>query len=736
MTPAERHQPQPQLPERDHPQNRSLPEKKIADVDTLDRQSKGCGTETPEGSQVAAQNIRRFIPQHDRPLFVTPPTPAAPRGNGDPLPLGMRKCLPRFALGLLLSSQRRSNRGPRTTIEAFSVVHNLRHSPSWSAGATLSSSHRSTIAACRAAPSHPLRDNDGDLSDDNNDGDNDAPTNNDSQTPPNFYDDFGGQIIGGSLERKTSSAGGSPSSIDDDAAGLLLGERMRGVTMQEETTRQQTQDNWKRGHWEVRGFRLDPDPPIEALTETSSGYGKSSEDARIHVCLVASDPDDPARLWVGRTDGSLLAVQMGNEFLTSFQSKLSATYAADTGAATIAPTLVNVQDTAALDSTKDEDDEEDETTRRKSFSTNPFELEFQGSVPGGRPLSKLLIVVGERSEDASSRLLVATKDSGDIVQYRIDEGGDRLELHPLSTLHGGHGTGSNVVLLQRITSVDTQGETKSTKKTTTTVVSVADDGTVALWDMASSDGPLIYHCQLGIDPKQVDAAREPVTVCSADCDDQFLFLGTIDGRILVYELHDLVRAAESPLSDRIPMPCGQWVTSAQHQQSITALKCAGPGSLGQQQHEGRALSITLLTGDRSGAVKQWDVFSRTSEPDKNGASTTRVDHWPKLATQRLPQRAHAFRSMHTAAVTSLLPLNDGTIVSASNDGSIVAWNPATGKPHFFMDGFEPAIRSLCWQDNTLVTDGMKHLVCVHDFGIEPPEEEDEDSWDFDFGEPV
>jgi WD40 repeat protein len=129
-------------------------------------------------------------------------------------------------------------------------------------------------------------------------------------------------------------------------------------------------------------------------------------------------------------------------------------------------------------------------------------------------------------------------------------------------------------------------------------------------------------------------------------------------------------------------------------------------------------------------VKQWEVVTRNVQlSDDSPTLTTKLEHWPRLSTQRLPKRAHLFQRLHAGPVTALLPVDSTKILSASRDGSIVAWNPVSGNSYFFMDGFERDLRSLCVQENTLVTNGMKHLVCVHDFNIEDSEFEDDDDWD-------
>jgi hypothetical protein len=83
------------------------------------------------------------------------------------------------------------------------------------------------------------------------------------------------------------------------------------------------------------------------------------------------------------------------------------------------------------------------------------------------------------------------------------------------------------------------------------------------------------------------------------------------------------------------------------------------------------------------------------------------------------------------------------LISKNKTPSVRAWNTATGKEMFCMDGFPDPIRSLCLLDsgssdastdilrNTLlITDGMNKYVCVHDFSAD-----DENDTDYDLDMP-
>jgi WD40 repeat protein len=244
--------------------------------------------------------------------------------------------------------------------------------------------------------------------------------------------------------------------------------------------------------------------------------------------------------------------------------------------------------------------------------------------------------------------------------------------------------------------------------------SASQDGSLALWDIKGGD--LLYKCQMTSPDTDL-----PITIQSADSDGTNVFVGTSTGQVWAYNVVDWMAsaAAQGALGGACPLPAGRWTAS---ESPITSLSCAGPGSLGRGSNS--QSSSLLLTGAADGVVKQWEVLSRpgTSSGSSSSSSgsempSTRLEQWPKLPTQRLPKKAHLFRG-HDMDVTALLPVDATKFLSASKDGTVRAWNPATGKELFRMDGFTEALRSLCLQEELLVTDGMKQFVCVHDFDVD------------------
>ncbi len=109
---------------------------------------------------------------------------------------------------------------------------------------------------------------------------------------------------------------------------------------------------------------------------------------------------------------------------------------------------------------------------------------------------------------------------------------------------------------------------------------------------------------------------------------------------------------------------------------------------------------------------------------------TRLEQWPRLANQRLSKRAHLFKGGHESAVRVIVANDSTKFLSASEDGSIVAWSATKGQQLFHMEGFSDKISSLLLLDNLLITDGMEDYVCVHDFEVD--ESEVEEGYEFEW----
>jgi WD40 repeat protein len=479
-----------------------------------------------------------------------------------------------------------------------------------------------------------------------------------------FYNDFEEDI------------GGDGKGAPVDAS--LLQERISRVQTQESDHSESMLQNWQSGNWQVRGFSLedndnDDDDDPDYSTDTNHHDSK-----KVVCCKIVPAHDDEGCIWVGRTDGSVVGVQLGTAFWTKFRSKLTATATEDDAGVRIASAWV-----------RENDDNDDES--------RPFEIRYQFSASKD-PITQLVAY-------DSYVFTTSSTTGGDIQQWVLPEEGPPRAGARLATT-----AGETVVCLKRISLVSEQ---------TDVLLSVSHTGSVALWDLQT--GASVVQCQATM------SNDEPLAITSADSDGTFLYLATTSGHILAYLVRDILLSSSSATSTTTEetegrLPNGQW--KATENGPITAVACAGAAQ-GMSSSSNSNPSALLLTGDANGVVKQWQVFSvptTGNDDDSDDASTsrTRLEQWPKRTLQKLPfQKTHVMAGCHEGPVSALLSLTDKCLLSAAADGTIRAWNPVTGKEFFHMDGFSEPIHSLCLtDDNVLVTDGMNKFVCVHDFTIE------------------
>uniref|UniRef100_A0A7S1D8D6 Anaphase-promoting complex subunit 4 WD40 domain-containing protein n=1 Tax=Cyclophora tenuis TaxID=216820 RepID=A0A7S1D8D6_CYCTE len=233
-------------------------------------------------------------------------------------------------------------------------------------------------------------------------------------------------------------------------------------------------------------------------------------------------------------------------------------------------------------------------------------------------------------------------------------------------------------------------------------LSVSIEGSMALWEVQTGD--MIFQCNV-----MTDDGEEAIPVLCASANEKEIFLGLASGYVVAYSVPELVESAS--VGETCPVPNGRFLA---HEGGVTALQCAaGQGTLSQSLSS----SSVLLTGGNDGVVKQWEIMAR----DAQDGMPSRVEHWPRLSTQKMKRRAHMFRGHMEGPITALASVDESKFLSAGADGSVRAWSPSKGTELFRMDGFTANLTSLCLDSKTLITDGMDHYVCVHDFDVDSDE---------------
>ena len=438
-------------------------------------------------------------------------------------------------------------------------------------------------------------------------------TNNDNDNSDEifFFNDFD-HVIGDG-----DSAGNSHGQTNAlDHSGLQ--ERIR-VAQQEEIQREtKLLRNWKKGDWSVRGFSLDP---VDALLEASDTNSINMEDdvqqqpptttatttnsaSQIQVSQVAADVNSQgSRIWVGRSNGVLLWVQLGKEYLAHFHSKISGTITsnnsdADQDVDDDAPSSTAVRFNSELV----RESSQQKPNVRQGISPNagmssPFQILAQCS-PSNQPASAISNILPVPDEDFVFTTCVG---SGQIHQWHLGEDDIGRKTPALS---------SPIPLSDEIHKHEIAALKLIYYQDSPLLFSVGIDGSLAIWDVYKGD--LIYNCNIGMEHlgdvedsgnnnNNYYGGLDTRIIHCADVTDNQIFLGTATGYVLGYGVADILDSASS--GGTCPMPRGKFKA---HDKGVTAVACGGPGSLGRGGGKGTS-STVLLTGGACGLVKQWYV---------------------------------------------------------------------------------------------------------------------------------
>ena len=416
-----------------------------------------------------------------------------------------------------------------------------------------------------------------------------------------FFDDFGDGF----------ADGGGPS---PQLSGLLR-TRMVEVRGAEAAYDAKLARNWRRGNWSVRGFSLDKSP---ASSSAAAADVKADGSAIVRVSVVAAPTsssrdadislpqDRDLTVAVGRTDGSVFVVKLGDEYLTNFVAD-----GGNVGKETDGAGMARLGGGMPR---ADESDSDDRTTTAQRRA--PFEIKHQFLASDrGEPIHGLVFHDSiEASDERGGIICTAAGTSGDISMWKLpyhDEG-----ITQATVLSGVHG--DQIVSLKTMV-LKPRGEDMDERNV---LFSASEDGTFALWNL-DGNGELIISCQC----TDVDAGK---TTCAdvfnpsswdegygynGESDNDVIFFGTSSGYVFGYVLQELLppsfeTGGNSNIESVNASPNIRFRahgTESGKGEAVTAIKCGGDGTIPTTARSSSPTlsSSILLTGGEDGSVKQW-----------------------------------------------------------------------------------------------------------------------------------
>eukprot|EP00581_Thalassiosira_minuscula_P011553 CAMPEP_0183713902 /NCGR_PEP_ID=MMETSP0737-20130205/8634_1 /TAXON_ID=385413 /ORGANISM="Thalassiosira miniscula, Strain CCMP1093" /LENGTH=623 /DNA_ID=CAMNT_0025942775 /DNA_START=102 /DNA_END=1970 /DNA_ORIENTATION=+ len=565
---------------------------------------------------------------------------------------------------------------------------------------------------------------------------------------PLFFDDFG-----------DFDSGSSSSNSNSNRNLSTLQSRVSQVKGAEAAYDAKLARNWRRGNWSVRGFALDKasftssaDTADEPVRVSVVSAPPSSSFTDITLPQDRALPSDHT-VAVGRTDGSVFIVKLGDQYLTSFVSVPKGENQGQLGGADEGISVENEwMDSNDLRNRLFQGEQSqipdapmgavdgDQTTQQQS----PFEIKHQFLASERRePINTMAFDDAIQGNGYNGIVCTAAGSSGDISVWPLpSQNGNYNQMMEATILSGVH---SNEIVSLETMILQPQNEYANEQHI---LFSASRDGTFALWDL-DRNGELIcsFQCMDVISDSSVSLTCADVSNPTSLDDgyntdiengNDFIIIGTSNGYVIGYAVKELLAsAAGSEPGAQLDSPTpnlrfrahgndtGNW-------EAVTAIKCGGDGTIPtsarpRSEDESQAReslrrgmsSSILLTGGEDGSVKQWEILSqKSSYPSGN----IRMEHWPRLPTQRMKRRSHIFRPGHEGPVSSIAQqskYDSSKFLTCGQDGSVCVWNASSGKELYRMEGFSNSISSLaCLGRELLVTDGMDGYVCVHDFGIE------------------
>lgn len=459
-----------------------------------------------------------------------------------------------------------------------------------------------------------------------------------------FFDDFGDGFSDGSSSNSNNN-GNNSNNLSS------LQSRMSQVKGAEAAYDSKIARNWRRGNWSVRGFALESSSYTTASPTQTSATDTSKNDVPVHISAVVaptssypdiSVPQDKAlpqdrTVAVGRTDGSVFIVKLGEQYLTSFVA---------------APMLVVEQDDNGdeagmsvrvqnewMDSNELKDTLHGERPQtlesgmgeegdgQMAQDQSPFEISYQFlASEHSLPIKKLAFHDIVEGDDCECVICTAAGSSGDISLWKLPASSEDINKEPMQTVLLGGVHNDEIVSLETMVLQEQN-----------VLFSASRDGLFALWNL-DRNGELMLSCQC----TDVENGSTMSLTCGDvsnpsswdddhsnenDNDNDAIFLGTSSGCVVGYVVRELLSlaAAESSADVESACPTPNLRFRAHGPDSglgeaVSAIKCGGDGTIptsarlrgGDESKASsgmgrnpRMSSSILLTGGEDGSVKQW-----------------------------------------------------------------------------------------------------------------------------------
>jgi hypothetical protein len=448
-----------------------------------------------------------------------------------------------------------------------------------------------------------------------------------------FFDDFGdGNIFGGR------------SSSDGNMSSLLS--RMSEVKGADAAYDAKLARNWRRGNWSVRGFALDKSSSTSSTATSSS----DKADSPVHVSVVAAPtssfyidsflPQDSSAseeytVAVGRTDGSVFIVQLGDQYLTNFVAVPKLVVEKDAGEndATTTGMVARVENEwTNSDQLKGNLSDDQQREAEMDVQTqSPFEIKHQFlASEHGEPINQLVFIDSIEGNDCGGIICAAAGSSGEISMRKLQSSNSGSTVQTQhSMLNGVHH--DEIISLQLMVLYSRDKDTDEQN----ILFSASRDGTFALWNL-DNNGELILSRQCadvlaGDGGKLTCADVFNPSSWGDDLSDNnqagndVILLGTSNGYVVGYRVLDLL-ANSTDTNSFSPSPNLRYRAHGMESgkgESVTAIKCGGDGTIvssarlratdenqdGNNRQSPRTSSFILLTGGEDGSVKQWCVIT-------------------------------------------------------------------------------------------------------------------------------